>query len=449
MIDKEVTTKHVQGLNARDAVASFFAYLGYNVDQRTEQRPENLGVTADSLKRSITHIENVATQEDWLRVLLVELKSVTVAHARTLVNSLRNLAGDFLVVLTSDYERIDFVLLQRIAPAEGGPLSQKQVKARPRVLTVDRRKPDRVALRVLRRLTYTEADPYAQYDKLVSAFDTAEWSEEHFDNRALFSDYYLTERLPGMPEWREDPRPAFQQCQQLFEDAQSRWAGKVEAELRRGLLEPAFEALGFRAQVIKAADDDSPQPDYELYCPAASNGAAACLCLTYPWGRSLDGKDPTRDTETPEENPGARVVSLLHGGDVSFAVVTNGKLWRLYSSRTHSMSSRFYQLDLQETLAADDPAQAFRYFWLIFRAQAFAPRIEVVEGEEKETCFAALLIDQSQEYAKRLGERLKDRVFGEIFPQFAEGSIQHMCAREGREPAELTQEELDRVYQGT
>lgn len=51
MIDKDVQTKHVQRLNSRDAVASFFAYLGYDVRDRTEQRPANLGVTADSLKR--------------------------------------------------------------------------------------------------------------------------------------------------------------------------------------------------------------------------------------------------------------------------------------------------------------------------------------------------------------------------------------------------------------
>ena len=199
MLDREVKTQHVQQINSRDAVASFFSYLGYDVEERTEQRAENLGITADSLKTSIEHIENLATQEGQLRVLLVELKSVTVAHTRTLVNSLRNLSGDFLLVLTSDYERIDFVLLERVAPEQSGGTSQKQVKARPRVLTVERRNPDTVDLRVLRRMTYTEADPWAQYDKFVSAFDMAEWSEEHFDNRALFSDYYLSERMREMP----------------------------------------------------------------------------------------------------------------------------------------------------------------------------------------------------------------------------------------------------------
>jgi len=361
LTDREVTREQVQGLASHDAVAAFFAYLGYDAGERTEQRAESFGITADSLKRAVTHIETVAVQQGHLYVLLVELKSVTVAHTRAIVNSLRSRSGDFLLVLTSDYERVDFVLVQVLPPEPSVGMAQKQVKARPRVLSVDRRNPGRVALRVLRRLTYTEADAYAQWDKLLSAFDTAEWSEEHFDNRALFSDYYLSERLPDMPEWEEDFKPVFHQLQHLYEGAQARWAGKTEAELRKGLLEPTLEALGFRAKTVNAGDDDSPKPDYELHSAAGTNGKATCLCLTYPWGRLLDGKDSKRDAETPEENPGARVVSLLQQGDVPFAIVTNGKLWRLYSSKTHSMSSRFYQMDVHETLALDDPSKAFRY----------------------------------------------------------------------------------------
>ena len=450
MLDREVKTQHVQQLNSRDAVASFFSYLGYDVEERTEQRAENLGITADSLKKSIEHIENLATQDGQLRVLLVELKSVTVAHTRTLVNSLRNLSGDFLLVLTSDYERIDFVLLERVAPEQSGGTTQKQVKARPRVLTVERRNPEKVDLRVLRRMTYTEDDPWAQYDKLVSAFGMAEWSEEHFDNRALFSDYYLSERMREMPEWEEAPRPAFLELRELYESAPSQWANKTEGELRAGLILPTFEVLGHEAEEIKAADDDAREPDYVLHGAIDASGAEPrCICLTYPWARSLDGKDYTRDSETPEENPGALVVSLLRSSDASFAIVTNGKTWRLYSSKTHSMATRFYQVDLPEILARDDPSEAFRYFWLIFRAEAFAPRTEMVEGEETETCFAELLIDRSRAYAKRLGERLKDRVFEEIFPHFAQGFIQNLCRETGRDAADLSEEELDEVYHAT
>jgi len=39
---------------------------------------------------------------------------------------------------------------------------------------------------IARVFTYTEADVHAQLDKLGSAYDVAEWSESHFNNRALF-----------------------------------------------------------------------------------------------------------------------------------------------------------------------------------------------------------------------------------------------------------------------
>ena len=58
-------------------------------------------------------------------------------------------------------------------------------------------------MRTLRRFSYTEGDTLAQFDKLKAAYEVAYWSEPHFNNRALFSDYYLTERLPDSLEWKD------------------------------------------------------------------------------------------------------------------------------------------------------------------------------------------------------------------------------------------------------
>jgi hypothetical protein len=96
----------------------------------------------------------------------------------------------------------------------------------------------------------------------------------------------------------------------------------------------------------------------------------------YPWGRFLDGKDDQRDKETPDENPGAVVVSLLESGEAAWVLMTNGKLWRLYAQHTHSRATNYYEIDLEVVLAqaglhVADPAEAFRYFWLLFRRQAF------------------------------------------------------------------------------
>jgi len=230
-LDVELGAHDVQALSSADAVAAFFARLGYNMDKRTEQTPANLGITAEGTARPIKRIELIADQENLFQVYLFELTSVTVSHTRALARAFRNRAGNYLLVLTSDYERLDFVLLEKYLPAGrevGSGIGQVQVSIRPRTLTIERRNPSQVHLRVLRRLTWTEADPFAQYDKLLSAYAVADWSEEYFNNRALFSDYYLLERLPTFPEGAEYPKPAYLRLRELYYGTAARFADKEE-----------------------------------------------------------------------------------------------------------------------------------------------------------------------------------------------------------------------------
>ena len=215
--------------------------------------------------------------------------------------------------------------------------------------------------------------------QLLSAYAIADWSEEFFNNRALFSDYYLLERLPERPQWVEDPKPSYIRLRQLYQRAAARFAGTDREFLLRDLMEPALQALGFDVRPGKKVGSRVSEPDYRLYAPPVpglrqpGDSPMRALCLVYPWGRSLDSKDDQRDNETPEENPGAAVVSLLEKGEAPWAMVTNGKLWRLYSQRTHSRATNYYEIDLEEVLAHAGPqaahaAESFRYFWLFFRS---------------------------------------------------------------------------------
>ena len=424
--DCDITASEIQQLAGADAVAALFAKLGYRTDVRVPQTPANLGITADGTVRPIKRVELIADQEGLLQVYLFELTTVTVTHTRALARAFRNRAGNYLLVLTSDYDRLDFVLVEKYLPSPAAApttITQAQVGVRPRMLTVERRKPGRVELRVLRRFTYTESDPLAQYDKMLSAYAIADWSEEFFNNRALFSDYYLLERLRDRPEWAEDPKPAYAALQELYRGASSRLANQPEDRLRADLLEPVFKTLGFAAKTGKKSASAAEEPDYRLFGPEAKDKPLA-LCLAYPWGRSLDGKDPEHDKETPEENPNFVVVSALEKGEAQWAVVTNGKVWRLYSARAHSRATNYYEIDLEEALAASDPNEFFRYFWLLFRAAAFVPQPVPHEGQTQSGSFLDRLLEENEAFAKRLGEHLKDRVFEHIFPQFAEGFIQ-------------------------
>ena len=448
--DLELSKSRIQEISNADAVAAFFAELGWDISPRIEQTPGNLGITAESTLKPIKRIELIASQETLLQVYLVELKSVTVAETRALAKAFKNRVGDYLLVLTSDYEKIDFVLVERFVPkADSRAVGSPQVGVRPRVLTVDRRNPSTVQQRVLRRFTYTESDPIYQFEKLRAAYGIAEWSEDFFNNRALFSDYFLKQRLPEWEEWAGDPKPAFHSLAKLYQGAPSRFGGKREEVLRKDLLEPTFEILGFQWKTGKKATSDEKEPDYYLSSTGHGKGSDAA-CLVYPWDRSLDGKDDQRDQDTPDENPGAVVVSLLENEVAPWALVTNGRIWRLYSQKTHSRATNYYEIDLEEALSqrAESIAESFRYFWLFFRSQAFEPETIEVDGKEQTTCFLDRLLEDSQAYAKELGERLKERIFESIFPHLAEGFVKFIRERDGLH-AEITQDDLDEVFQGT
>ena len=428
--DRDVSAADVQLLATRDGVAAFFAALGYRTDSRQSQSVSAMGITAGALSRQIKHIERIALHSDGaepLDVYVVELASVTVATTQGLARALRNRAGNYLLALTDDYERIDFVLLQRyLRGSPASPMTTQHVAVRPRILTVHRRNPAQVQLRVLRRFTYTEADSDAQYDKLLSAYTVAEWSEPLYNNRALFSDYYLNQRLPELDEWKERPEDAYHRLRSILTAARQPGDTGNAGTTVQLLVEPALADLGFRA----AAASGGEGPDYRLYAPNDTEKPVA-LCLAYAWNRYLDGRDETRDTHAPDENPGARVVTVLESGEAPWVIVTNGKLWRLYSARTHSRSTNYYEIDLEETLAMADPNVAFRYFWLLFRLNAFVTKEVLRDGQTRELSFLDVLLDESESYAKGLGERLKERVFEVVFPHFAEGFIEHLKGQVG------------------
>ena len=428
--DKDISKAELQTLATRDGVAAFFAALSYRTDSRQTQTVSAMGIAAGTLSRQIRHIERIAVHDDGaepLDLYLIELTSVTVAATQALARSLRNRAGNYLLVLTDDYERLDFVLLERSLPSSTtSPMTTRQVAVRPRILTVDRRNPSQVQIRVLRRFTYTEVDSDAQYDKLLSAYAVAEWSEPLFNNRALFSDYYLNERLPELAEWNERPEAVYHRLREIMPRQRQQTPGAGDGATTQFFLESALQALGF--EITKAPGGD--ESDYRLYAPGKPDSPVA-VCLGYLWNRYLDGRDEARDFHSPDENPGARVVALLESGEAQWAIVTNGKLWRLYSARTHSRSTNYYEIDLHETLAMSDPNEAFRYFWLFFRVNAFVTKETRLDGRVMESNFLDRMLDESERYSRGLGERLKERVFEQVFPHFAAGFIENLKGQVG------------------
>jgi hypothetical protein len=241
--------------------------------------------------------------------------------------------------------------------------------------------------------------------------------------------------LPG----ETTPSEMFTFVRDLLRDAQARWSGKDK--LRSQLLEPLFKRLGFKAKVNRPSNKDQTEPDYLLQ---TSDGGQLTAAFVYAWDRWLDGPD-LNDTDTPEENPGACVVTALDQGIGDWIIITNRRLWRLYSRQAHARATNFYEVDLVEALTASgrtDPNEVFRYWWLFLRPLAFARK---AEGQR---CWLDEVLRGCREYARRLGENLKTRVFHFIFREIAGDFLQDRSQRLGlnKEP---TEEELASIFEAT
>ncbi len=121
--DRDLKPPDIQVLSSRDSIAAFFSSLGYNTDDksgaRIKQSVSALNITPDTIARTKKHVERLADQENGtLQVYLFELSSVTVAAVRALARAFRDRAGKYLLVLTSDYESIDFIFLNAFCPLQ-------------------------------------------------------------------------------------------------------------------------------------------------------------------------------------------------------------------------------------------------------------------------------------------------------------------------------------------
>ena len=441
--DLDLTTKDLAGLTSPDALAAFLSRLGYDTSRRTVLTPSSLGLSGDTAT-SIRSIELLSEDEDgFLRVLFVQPKSLTAKVRNDLIRIIGKSNEDYLVVLAATFDTLEFVLLDKKTKEQAGPGGGYKVQVVPKIFSIDRRKPSPQDVRTLRQFTWTHQDALDQFDKLRVVFDNAIFTGEFFQNRGLFSDYFLRERLKEDTAWRENPSSVFQQVRNLYQDAQSRWHAKGRAEITSQLLKPVFGHLGFLPlpQSASAGVDDS-KPDFFLKDPTGARNLSAAF--VYPWGRWLDGPD-FQDPDHPDENPGARVVAAIEEGHADWAIVTNGRLWRLYSRQAHARSTNFYEVDLIEALNVSgetDPNEAFRYWWLFFRSAAFQ------KDASGESCWLDGILQGSRDYAKRLGDRLKERIFITIFPHLAEGFLADRRARLGLK-GKPTPEELSDVYEAT
>jgi len=268
-----------------------------------------------------------------------------------------------------------------------------------------------------------------------------------FLNRGLFSDHFLRARLPHWREWKSDNELGQfgRQLRRLYEDKKPILAFLNEPQTEKEFVQPVLDLLGYaNAYIVQAPTQIGERtnwPDYALFPDQATKNKAYeslkdnhyALCMGVAdakhWERELDvPKASSRDTFT-NQNPSFQIHSYLVATKQTWGILTNGRLWRLYCSKSHVPLANYYQVDAAQLL--DGPEEALKYFYLFFRKAALVR----IDGKS----FLDRVLEESNQYAVELEADIKDRAY-----EVVEGLCRGFAA--GFPPAELTEQTLRAIY---
>ncbi|MFP4188718.1 MAG: class I SAM-dependent DNA methyltransferase, partial [Halobacteriales archaeon] len=251
-------------------------------------------------------------------------------------------------------------------------------------------------------------------------------------NRDLFSNYYLQEHLPETDDWETDDdelENAYDEVKALYEDEKGRFGNYNESQLEKNFVRPVFEALGHVYEVEETVERGRRRPDYAVFETEEAREEAIAgktegkdfyrnalsVADAKQWDLSLDKLSASGEKKHDFSNPSHQIHVYLQETPVDWAVLTNGKHWRIYYSGTSHKLDSYYDVDLAAVLE-DGGLEEFKYFYLFFRNAAF------VEGATGD-CFLDDVYEGSNTYSQELGDDLQDNIY-EAIRVLAEGFLE-------------------------
>ena len=247
-----------------------------------------------------------------------------------------------------------------------------------------------------------------------------------FNNNSLFSNRYLETQIPTTPEWKEDEKAqvVFNEISKLYQQNQRAVTAYKEAQLEDNFIRPVLKVLGHFFGIQGKVADNAHVPDYAFYSSQDSlqeayqlQGSqdfyqkAIAVGDAKAWGISLDKSQTSGKGYWDKQNPSYQIDTYLRDTPPVWGLLTNGRLWRLYHESTSYKLDVYYEVDLESLLKSGD-LEAFKYFYLFFRFEAF-PKFP---GDS----FLDRTKEGSQAYAKEIGEELQNNIY-RAMQKLAEG----------------------------
>lgn len=254
------------------------------------------------------------------------------------------------------------------------------------------------------------------------------FAHEFRANYDLFSDQYLDEHLPETDHWQSVDnatlRNAYDAINELWESERD------ESQLEETFIRPMFRLLGIPFEIDESAEQEQ-QPVYGFFRSddAARNTSdfyenSVAISHIGHRDRNIDARGK-RDFE----NSSYWIHKSLQETPLTWAVLTNGRYWRLYHSSSDYEIDTYYEIDLPAVLESSD-IEVFKYFYLFFRHEAFLPG-------PGGNCFLDYVYRESDVFAQELREDLQDNIH-EAIETLAEGFLAW--------DNDLTADDLERIY---
>jgi hypothetical protein len=199
--------------------------------------------------------------------------------------------------------------------------------------------------------------------------------ERPFKNSNLFSNHYLEKLVQSSPGWQEAEglAEARASIKQLYERKARVLENYNESQLEENFIRPMPRILGHHFGVQSKVSGKGRRPDYAFFPNEDSKDAAeagpdddyyrhaVAVGDAKAWKVSLD-KSRKGQGSFEMQNPSFQIDVYLRDTPPKWAVLTNGRLWRLYHETTSYKMGSYYEVDLSALLAAGD-VEAFKYFY--------------------------------------------------------------------------------------
>ena len=248
----------------------------------------------------------------------------------------------------------------------------------------------------------------------------------------LFTQYFLTDGIKATPEWRasvDDPS-AFRAFKETVTDLFNRFSAyrePNEAVTEQQLVRPILETLGWEHFMPQqGAELNEDIPDHLLFPDALAKESAAGRRTSQEryldalvveeskrFGLSLDDREIIGQASTPHGQilRYLATAEVASEGRIRWGMLTNGDTWRLYDHKARPRSTSYFEVNLGDIFALDDPDDGLRLFHLLFRRESFTPQDGVA------TSFLEAAMAEGKRYEQRVARDLSRVVFDEVFPR--------------------------------